>query len=259
MTRPSRQAQQLLAAKNARQVTRRPRTSPRPYVLRGLLFCGICNRRMQGSWNNGQAYYRCTYPTSTPAPTTSTTPASSTSAKPRSSPNWTPGSATHSTPPGCPPRSRPWPPARTTPSRASWSPSKRRSALRPEAGPVPQSARLRSRPGRGRPVDHRDPGPQAGRRRPPPRRHRQHPPGPARMTKEQIAATISTIRDLMRALRTAATEDKAEIYAGLNVQLTYHPEEKIVSTRAEVGQTCTKGSCPRGDSVPARGGTSPKR
>ena len=57
-----RQAQQLLAAKNARQVTRRPRTSPRPYVLRGLLFCGICTRRMQGSWNNDQAYYRCTYP-----------------------------------------------------------------------------------------------------------------------------------------------------------------------------------------------------
>ena len=34
----------------------------------------------------------------------------------------------------------------------------------------------------------------------------------------------------MRALRTAATEDKAEIYAGLNLQLTYHPEEKTVST-----------------------------
>jgi site-specific DNA recombinase len=31
-------------------------------VLRGLLFCGICTRRMQGSWNNDQAYYRCTYP-----------------------------------------------------------------------------------------------------------------------------------------------------------------------------------------------------
>src|SRR5713101_712206 len=56
------QAQQLLAAKNARQVIRRPRSSPRPYVLRGLLFCGICTRRMQGSWNNDQAYYRCTFP-----------------------------------------------------------------------------------------------------------------------------------------------------------------------------------------------------
>jgi hypothetical protein len=72
-------------------------------------------------------------------------------------------------------------------------------------------------------------------------------PAPTRMTKEQIAATVTTIRDLVRTLRTAATEDKAEIYAGLNLQLTYQPQERIVNTRAEVGQTCTKGSCPRGD------------
>jgi hypothetical protein len=71
-------------------------------------------------------------------------------------------------------------------------------------------------------------------------------PAPTRMTKEQIAATVTTIRDLVRTLRTAATEDKAEIYAGLNLQLTYQPQERIVNTRAEVGQTCTKGSCPRG-------------
>ena len=56
------QAQQLLAAKSARHVVRRPRTSPRAYMLRGVLFCGICNRRMQGTWNNGQPYYRCAFP-----------------------------------------------------------------------------------------------------------------------------------------------------------------------------------------------------
>jgi site-specific DNA recombinase len=55
-------AQQLLAAKNARKVVRRPRSTPRPYVLRGLLFCGICHRRMQGSWNNDQSYHRYTFP-----------------------------------------------------------------------------------------------------------------------------------------------------------------------------------------------------
>ena len=75
-------------------------------------------------------------------------------------------------------------------------------------------------------------------------------PAPTRMTKDQIAATINAINGLMQALRNAATEDKAEIYAGLNLQLTYHPGERIVSTRAEVGQTCTKGSCPRGDLNP---------
>jgi len=56
------QAQRLLAAKNARQVVRRPRTSPRTYALGGVLFCGICHRRMQGTGNNDQPYYRCTFP-----------------------------------------------------------------------------------------------------------------------------------------------------------------------------------------------------
>jgi hypothetical protein len=40
-------------------------------------------------------------------------------------------------------------------------------------------------------------------------------PGPERMTKEQIAATVTAISDLMQALRYATPEDKAEIYAGL--------------------------------------------
>ncbi len=40
---------------------RSPRRTPRPYALRGLLFCGICGRRMQGSWNNEAAYYRCVF------------------------------------------------------------------------------------------------------------------------------------------------------------------------------------------------------
>jgi hypothetical protein len=67
-------------------------------------------------------------------------------------------------------------------------------------------------------------------------------PGPQRMTNEQIAATVTAIRDLMQALRHATTEDKAEIYAGLNLQLTYNPGGKTVNVRAEVGQICTKGS-----------------
>jgi hypothetical protein len=72
-------------------------------------------------------------------------------------------------------------------------------------------------------------------------------PGPEKMTKEQTAATVNAIRDLMQALRYASTEDKAEIYAGLNLQLTYYPSERMVAVQAGVGQTCTKGSCPRGD------------
>jgi hypothetical protein len=43
------------------QAERSPRRTPRPYALRGLLYCGICGRRMQGSWNNDAAYYRCVF------------------------------------------------------------------------------------------------------------------------------------------------------------------------------------------------------
>ena len=50
-------------AANGRTTIRKPRRTPRPYLLRGLLRCGLCDRRMQGSWNHERAYYRCHYPT----------------------------------------------------------------------------------------------------------------------------------------------------------------------------------------------------
>lgn len=49
----------LIAATGQRAVSvRKPRATPRPHALRSLIFCGICNRRMQGTWNNGRAHYR---------------------------------------------------------------------------------------------------------------------------------------------------------------------------------------------------------
>jgi len=32
------------------------------YLLTSLIRCGLCGRRMIGSWNHGAAYYRCGYP-----------------------------------------------------------------------------------------------------------------------------------------------------------------------------------------------------
>jgi hypothetical protein len=54
----------------------------------------------------------------------------------------------------------------------------------------------------------------------------------------------------MGALRYATTEDKAEIYAGPNLQLSYNPGDRTVNVRAGIGQTCTKGLlllCPRSE------------
>ncbi len=41
---------------------REPKRTRHPYQLRGRMRCGICQRRMQGSWNNGKPHYRCVYP-----------------------------------------------------------------------------------------------------------------------------------------------------------------------------------------------------
>ncbi len=55
--------QEHMAAGVRRPVSRKPRTTERPYLLRGLLLCGICGRRMSGQHTHGDAYYRCRYPT----------------------------------------------------------------------------------------------------------------------------------------------------------------------------------------------------
>ena len=54
--------QQLLAARGHGPTSHKPHHHRHPYVLRGILFCGICHRRMQGQQNHGAPYYRCRFP-----------------------------------------------------------------------------------------------------------------------------------------------------------------------------------------------------
>lgn len=55
-------AQDLLTARRGIQGPHKPHRSKHAYALRGLLFCGICDRRMQGHWANAAPYYRCHFP-----------------------------------------------------------------------------------------------------------------------------------------------------------------------------------------------------
>jgi site-specific DNA recombinase len=55
-------AQARRAANARRGAERKGRRTRRPYLLRGLLRCGVCHRRMQGTWNHGRPHYRCRYP-----------------------------------------------------------------------------------------------------------------------------------------------------------------------------------------------------
>ncbi len=55
-------AQELLTARSGVRGEHKPHRSKRDYALRGLLYCGICERRMQGHWANDAPYYRCRFP-----------------------------------------------------------------------------------------------------------------------------------------------------------------------------------------------------
>jgi site-specific DNA recombinase len=56
------QAVQSRIATRSPHSRRTPRATPRPYLLRGRLHCALCERRLQGQWIRGEAYYRCRYP-----------------------------------------------------------------------------------------------------------------------------------------------------------------------------------------------------
>ena len=56
-----RAVQARIAAQSPRS-TRTLGATPRPYLLRGRLHCALCDRRLQGQWIRGEAYYRCRYP-----------------------------------------------------------------------------------------------------------------------------------------------------------------------------------------------------
>jgi len=40
----------------------RPSRAQRPYIFKGLVHCDVCERKMQGQYSHGAAYYRCRFP-----------------------------------------------------------------------------------------------------------------------------------------------------------------------------------------------------
>jgi site-specific DNA recombinase len=56
------QAQDVLAARGRGPCQHKPHDRPREYAFTGALFCGVCDRRMQGHWINAAPYYRCRFP-----------------------------------------------------------------------------------------------------------------------------------------------------------------------------------------------------
>lgn len=57
-----RRAQDVLAARGHGPCQHKPHDASRVYAFAGSVFCGVCQRRMQGQWINAAPYYRCRFP-----------------------------------------------------------------------------------------------------------------------------------------------------------------------------------------------------
>jgi len=63
-------------------------------------------------------------------------------------------------------------------------------------------------------------------------RARRRSADPPRMSREQIRYIVTTITDLAAMIENADPRDKAEIYTGLGLRLTYHPSRSAVLAEA---------------------------
>lgn len=55
-------AQEAFRARGREPISHRPHPARHPYILRGRLICGLCERRMQGYRSHDIPYYRCRFP-----------------------------------------------------------------------------------------------------------------------------------------------------------------------------------------------------
>jgi site-specific DNA recombinase len=56
------QVQVMISGRASKPARHKPHRAHHPYALRGCVWCGICERRMQSHWANAAPYYRCRFP-----------------------------------------------------------------------------------------------------------------------------------------------------------------------------------------------------
>ncbi|MFC3500050.1 recombinase family protein [Micromonospora krabiensis] len=55
-------ARDLLGSRAHKPAAHKPHRTRHPYVFKSLIYCSVCERRMQGQHSHDVAYYRCRYP-----------------------------------------------------------------------------------------------------------------------------------------------------------------------------------------------------
>jgi site-specific DNA recombinase len=220
-------------AANGRTTIRKPRSTPRPYLLRGLLRCGLCDRRMQGSWNHDQAYYRCRYPTEYALPRRAPHPPTVYVRETQIVPpldDWIGGifepDRLEET---CRALAEAQEPALAEDSRSE-------AARRTLAGCDARLARYREALEAGT-----DPAVvarwisevQAERSAAEEELHRRRPA--AALTEDDIRAMVESLGDLVGVLQAADPQKKSALYQSLGLSLTYEPSKRRVLVEADLG------------------------
>ncbi len=223
--------QAILAGRGRGPIEHKPHPTRRPYALRGVLFCGYCNRRMQGNWNNDQAYYRCRYPAEYALANDVDHPKVVYLREAEVvdhvdawlarlfEPPWRERTVRALAEQGQDTDDGPATAARLKIAECDRKLAQHRAALEAGAEPalvtqwiaetqaqrVAAQAQLRQVSGR------------------------------RRMSREEIEAIVTAIGDLMTVLKQADKADKADIYSEIGLRLTYRPQQQIVEAQVNPG------------------------
>ena len=239
---------QALTAGHGRGKSRTRTRVRRDYVLRGLVHCGVCERRMQGQWNHERPYYRCRYPREYGLANRVEHPSNVYVAEHDVLPvldRWLAGL---------------FAPAELDRTVVAMWEAQVDNPVDPAAARAEQVvqecdtklARYRAALEAGT-----DPGLVAGwtaqvqSERAAALGAVRAPAARLRMSRDEIRAVVDALQNVHDVLVAADTGDKAAVYRQLGLRLTYRPEDRTVHADVHVGaQPWGYGVCPRGDLNP---------
>jgi site-specific DNA recombinase len=238
------QAQAIRHAKAAAD-ERSPRRTRHPYALRGLLYCGVCGRRMQGSWNNGKPHYRCVFLSEYAAKNKVNHPTSVYLLEEQLLPQLDEWLSRKFDPTAFPSTVRELeaaqpvepPPDEVAQREITECDAKlrqHRAALEAGADPVLVTSWMNETQAKRAAAQARLRKPAGGPRR-------------RRMTRDEITALVTALGDAMQVLKNADPADKAEVYSQLGLTLTYHPQDRRVEAETRPESIMYVGKCPRTD------------
>ena len=219
---------------------RSPRRTSRAYALRGLLRCGFCGRKMQGSWNNGKPHYRCTFLSQYAARNKIEHPASVYLREEQLLPRLDEWLSRKFDPIALPSTVReledaqpgeaiPDEAAKREVSECDAKLRQYRAALEAGADPVLVTSWMNETQAKRAAAEARLRA-STGRRR---------------MTRDEITSLVTALGDVLGVLKDAEPADKAEVYGRLGLTLTYHPQDKRVVAEARPKSIMYVGACPR--------------